>query len=46
MKPAANEFDPDMEERDDDAVRVRALARKARNVARQISMDPGDGMEL
>ncbi len=46
IKPAANEFDPDMDERDDDAVRVRALARNARNVARQISMDPGDGMEL
>ncbi|MGE0521656.1 MAG: conjugal transfer protein TraG [Variibacter sp.] len=46
MKPAANEFDPDMDERDDDTVRVRALARNARNVARQISMDPGDGMEL
>jgi type IV secretion system protein VirD4 len=46
IKPAANEFDPDMDERDDDAVRVRALARNARNVAQQISMDPGDGMEL
>jgi type IV secretion system protein VirD4 len=46
MKPAANEFDPDMDKRDDDAVRVRVLARNARNVARQISMDPGDGMEL
>jgi type IV secretion system protein VirD4 len=46
IKPAANEFDPDMDERDDDAVRVRALARNARNVARQISMDPGDSMEL
>jgi len=46
IKPAANEFDPDMDERDDDAVRVRALAHNARNVARQISMDPGDGMEL
>jgi type IV secretion system protein VirD4 len=46
MKPAANEFDPDMDERDDDAVRARALARNARNVARQISMDPGDSMEL
>ena len=45
-KPAVNEFDPDMDERDDDAVRVRVLARNARNVARQISMDPGDGMEL
>ena len=46
IKPAVNEFDPDLGERDDDAVRVRALARNARNVARQISMDPGDGMEL
>ena len=46
MKPAVNEFDPDMDERDDDAVRVRALIRNARNVARQISMDPSDGMEL
>ncbi len=46
IKPAVNEFDPDMDERDDDAVRVRALARNARNVARQISMDPADGMEL
>ena len=46
IKPAVNEFDPDRDERDDDAVRVRALVRNARNVARQISMDPGDGMEL
>jgi len=46
MKPAVNEFDPEMDERDDDAVRVRTLVRNARNVARQISMDPGDGMEL
>ena len=46
IKPAINEFDPDMDERDDDTVRVRALARNAQNVARQISMDPGDGMEL
>ena len=46
IKPAVNEFEPDMDERDDDAARIRALARNARNVARQISMDPGDGMEL
>ena len=46
IKPAVNEFDPDMDERDDDAARIRALARNARNVARQISMDPGDGIEL
>jgi type IV secretion system protein VirD4 len=46
IKPAVNEFDPDIDERDDDAIRLRALASNARNVARQISMDPGDSMEL
>jgi type IV secretion system protein VirD4 len=46
IEPDVNEFDPDMNQRDDDAIRVRALARNARNVARQVSLDPGDGMEL
>ena len=46
IKPAVNEFDPDMDQRDDDAIRVRALGRNARNIARQVSLDPGDGMEL
>jgi type IV secretion system protein VirD4 len=46
IKPAPNEFDPEMEQRDDDAIRVRALVRNARNVTRQVSLDPGDGMEL
>jgi type IV secretion system protein VirD4 len=46
IKAALNEFDPEMDQRDDDAIRVRALARNARNVARQVSLDPGDGMEL
>ncbi|MCD4514296.1 conjugal transfer protein TraG [Brucella pseudogrignonensis] len=41
-----NEFDPDMDEQERDAVNNRALARNMRQVARQISMDPGDGMEL
>ncbi|MNE22152.1 Conjugal transfer protein TraG [compost metagenome] len=41
-----NEFDPDMDEPERDAVASRALARNMRQVARQISMDPGDGMEL
>ena len=45
IKPAVNEFDPDMDQRDD-AIRVRALSRNARNIARQVSLDPGDGMEL
>jgi type IV secretion system protein VirD4 len=41
-----NEFDPDMDEPERDAVTSRALARNMRQVARQISMDPGDEMEL
>jgi len=41
-----NEFDPDMDEPERDAVTSRALARNMRQVARQISMDPSDGMEL
>ena len=45
IKPAINELDPDMDQRDD-AIRVRALSRNARNIARQVSLDPGDGMEL
>src|SRR4051794_34686741 len=45
IKPAVNEFDPETE-RDDDAIRVRALVRNVRSIARQVSLDPGDGMEL
>jgi len=45
-KPSFNEFDPDMDEPERDVVTNRALARNMRQVARQISMDPGDGMEL
>ena len=45
-KPAANEFDPETDQRDDDAIRVRALVRNVRSIARQVSLDPGDGMEL
>jgi type IV secretion system protein VirD4 len=46
IKPAANEFDPETDPRDDDAIRVRALVRNVRSIARQVSLDPGDGMEL
>jgi type IV secretion system protein VirD4 len=46
IKPAVNEFDPETDQRDDDAVRVRALVRNVRSIARQVSLDPGDGMEL
>ena len=45
-KPLANEFEPDRDESDDDAMRGRALTRNMRQVARQAAMDPRDGMEL
>ncbi|ERM03639.1 hypothetical protein Q644_00520 [Brucella intermedia 229E] len=45
-RKTVNEFDPDMDEPERDAVTNRTLARNMRLVARQISMDPGDGMEL
>jgi type IV secretion system protein VirD4 len=45
-KTLANEFEPDRDESDDDAVRSRELARNMRQVARQVAMDPRDGMEL
>jgi type IV secretion system protein VirD4 len=45
-KPPVNEFEPDRDESDDNAVRVGALARNMRQVARQAAMDPRDGIEL
>ena len=45
-RPPANEFDPDLDESDHEANSSRALMRNMRQAARQISMDPGDGMEL
>jgi type IV secretion system protein VirD4 len=45
-RPPVNEFDPDIDERDHDIVRNRILARNMRQVARQVSMDPRDGMEM
>ncbi|KJF71746.1 MULTISPECIES: conjugal transfer protein TraG [Agrobacterium] len=44
--PPVNEFDPDLEEPERDAIGNRALVRNMRQMARQVSMDPGDGMEL
>ncbi|MBN9048993.1 MAG: conjugal transfer protein TraG [Rhizobiales bacterium] len=46
FKPAINEFEPDRDEGDDQAARVGTLARSMRQVARQVALDPGDGMEL
>ncbi|UXS53064.1 conjugal transfer protein TraG [Agrobacterium tumefaciens] len=45
-KATVNEFDPDTDEPEREAVTNRTLARNMRQVARRISMDPGDGMEL
>ena len=45
-KPPANEFDPDPDEPDSEAATNRALVRNMRFVARQVSMDPGDNMDL
>jgi type IV secretion system protein VirD4 len=42
-----NEFDPlSYDGSDDEAARSQRLTRVMRGVARQVSMDPGDGMEL
>ncbi|TPK84553.1 conjugal transfer protein TraG [Mesorhizobium sp. B2-4-17] len=46
--PIDNEFeiDPGDDTDDDDAIRNRRLARLMKGVARQVSLDPDDGMEL
>ena len=40
------EIDTDRDESDDDAVRTSRMNRLMQGVARQVSLDPGDGMEL
>ena len=40
------EIDADRDETDDDAVRNNRMNRLMQGVARQVSLDPGDGMEL
>jgi type IV secretion system protein VirD4 len=45
-KHPINEFEPDRDENDDDAVRQRVVARSMRLIARQAAMDPHDGVEL
>ncbi|MBT0779230.1 conjugal transfer protein TraG [Paracoccus sp. pheM1] len=44
--PPENEFDPDFDASEQQAGRNRGLVRDMRRVARQISMDQNDGMEL
>ena len=46
-EPVENEFEIDQDnDGDDDAARNRQMLRTMQGVARQVSMDPGDGMEL
>ena len=44
--PPEREFIFAEDEQDDDAARTRALAARARRVARQSALDPDDGMAL
>ncbi|WP_434733087.1 conjugal transfer protein TraG [Rhizobium sp. YTUHZ044] len=46
MVPMSNEFDLDTDELERDALTVRAVTRRMRQVAQQASMDPNDGVEL
>ena len=41
-----NEFDLDLDDHDEDVVRIRTLNRRVRTLARQAVMDPDDGMKL
>ncbi len=42
----ANEFELPEDDPDDDAIRPRAMRRRMLGVARQVALDPDDGMEL
>ncbi|MDP3747713.1 MAG: conjugal transfer protein TraG [Phenylobacterium sp.] len=44
--PCRQEFGFDDQDGDDEAVRLRALQQRMRGLARQASLDPGDGLEL
>ena len=46
QKSAVNEFDPDSDEPEREAAANRTLVRTMHMTARQVTMDPGDGMEL
>ena len=46
-EPIANEFEIELpDESDEDATRNRRLIQQVQGVARQVSLDPNDGMEL
>ena len=44
--PIDNEFEPPDDPDEDDAVRNRRMLRQMQGLARQVSLDPGDNMEL
>jgi type IV secretion system protein VirD4 len=46
LRSPVNEFDPDADEVQRDTAANRAQVREMRLMARQIALDPGDGMEL
>lgn len=46
LSSPVNEFDPDVDEPERESANSRAPVRSMRQMARRISMDPGDGMEL
>jgi type IV secretion system protein VirD4 len=46
MRASINEFEPDHGENDDDPTHVRMVTRNMRQVARQASMDPRDGIDF
>ena len=46
-KPIENEFEPDLsDDVDEDIARNRRMIRQVQGIARQVAMDPNDGMEL
>ena len=46
-KPIENEFEPDLsDDVDEDVARNRRMIRQVQGIARQVAMDPNDGMEL
>ena len=45
-EPLDDEFSPDIEDTDDDAVRIDRMNKMMRGIARQASLDPTDGIDL
>lgn len=46
-KPIENEFEPDLsDDVDEEAIQNRRMIRQVQGIARQVAMDPNDGMDL